>query len=686
MENPTPYQKLAANLAYLRKRGASPERQKQEIEKFKLSQDAKTKAERALSGAEKYSAVVSKGLSGASFGLADEGLGLLLGDDTKQEQRFLQKQLDEENPELAFGAELAGALATPGSFLKAAPRAASMATKVGTVLAEGALQGGASALGNAEGNLEERFDETRTGTGIGAGAAALTGGLIKGGSRVVGNVADRFGVKAPKLQRTMERLADNTPDEDIAAARQRMQVLGDRKLGHEMMVADVLPQGEGALRQAATSNKTVRKAVDSEIKGRNNRLANLADERLLEHTGATGASTESTLAGMRKSAQEKSRSFYAAAEQEANAFDAANPRTVSSATVGELRHMKVPEEKIAEALGAIHPVRAQLQSAAQQPYVQKEIQRLKGIQVMHGHEVQTGVRSQFRGLADDDHRMLDQVYKNLGDDIRGLGEKEYKSGLGNDERSLLRDLIEQRGVLRDAIGGRSPSYLRALDEYAGDASAGRAFERGAKSRDVPADMIPDELASLDAPNQPFYKRGAAETFRSDVPASELGDLARFQSVLKNMSTKEDVARFRALYGDDTLKSYLGQIVEMARLQGMKAGGGESTTVDKLMEQMQADPEALAGMVGQLLRGNPMAAMAQFSPATGFSKVLDNLRRSKSAQQNADFLMQRGDNKVKEALDLIERLRAEGKLPRPRNFRRPNPAYAPSRMAGSLSSG
>lgn len=659
MAEPTPYQKLAANLAHLRKRGASPERQKQEIEKFKLSQDAKTKAERALSGIEKVGATLSKGLSGATFGLHDEAMGLF-DKGTKDEQRIAMKQLEEDNPALAFGAELAGAIATPGSFLKAAPRAAHWGVKAATMLGEGALQGAASAFGNAEGNVEERFDETRTGAGMGAGAAGVVGGLVKGGGRVAGRVADRFGMKAPKLERTMERIADQTPDEDIAAARQRMAVLGDRKLGHEMMVADVLPQGEGALRQAATSNKTVRKSVDAELKGRNNRLANLADDRLLEHTGASGESVDKTLAGMRKSAQDKSRPFYDAAQKEADAF----PK----------KERLAPEqyEELA-GLGGKVPDGDPIDAALALPFVRNNIRRVKAAE-------------KFKALPDDDHQVLGELYKEIGEDIRLLQEKRLARNMTTTERRELGDLIAQRGKLAEGIEFRAPTHKTARGEYAGDASAGRAFERGAKSRDVPADMIPDEIATLDAPNQPFYKRGAAETFRSDVPASELGDLARFQSVLKNLSTKEDVSRFRALYGDDTLKSYLGQIMEMARLQGMKAGGGESTTVDKLMEQMQAEPDAaIAGMVGQLLRGNPMAAIANAAPQGMIGKTLDNLRRSKSAEQNADFLMQRGSDKVEAALDLVERLRREGKLPANRNWKKPNPGYAPSRMAGSLSS-
>lgn len=640
MAEPTPYQKLAANLAYLRKRGASPERQKQEIEKFKQSQDAKTKAERALSGIEKVGATASKALSGLTYGTFDELASAVGG---KEEQRILQSQLEEDNPTLAFTAELGGALATPGSFLKAAPRAASVARKVGTVLAEGALQGGASGLGNAEGNILDRADETLKGATLGSVAAGVVGGAGRAASKTIRNVADRFGVRAPSRLRTMEQMADRTPDESIARGRERLQANVERRLGDETMVADVLDEGEGALRHAGTSNKAVRKEIDADLRARSNRLSNLSEERFSEYTDTRPRSVERATDDMTAAARDKAKPFYDEAEGEALAFE-----DLPTAQTKEKRRM--------------------LEEAIAQDRIAPQIQRVLGYE-------------QYRGFRPTDHVVMDRAYKDIGRKIRALEAKAKAKNISTDEMDQLDDMVIQRGRLRQAMVARSPSYEKALGEYADDMTVRDAYLLGAER--TPADVIPSELKSLDAATSAGYREGKATTLRPQTSNADLGEYARFRDVLDVFKDPEKSAVFRATWGPDKYREYLKDLLSMAGLQRMRGGMNESTSIDKLVEQVEGDPGRVAALVRSLTTGNvPDLVMQMARP----DKLIDNLRRSKSAQQNKEFLMQRGEDKVQKALDLVERLRREGKLPRSRNFRRPNPGYAPSRMAGSLSSG
>lgn len=627
---PTPYEKLKANLDYLRKRGASPARQKQEIEKFRQSQERISAEERKLSGVEKVAAVGSKLGSGATFGLLDEAAGLF-GDDEKDVQRFLQNQLREENPGVALAAEVAGGLAVPGSIFKAAPKAAGFARKAGTVLAEGAAQGGLSGLGNAEGGLDERVSAALKGGAAGGATAGALSGVTRGLSRVAGRAGEAMGLTAPSL----DDLVNKIPDEDITSARQKLTDLRGRNLAHETTVADVLPQGEGALRQAATSNRAVRKNVDTELRSRSNRLANEADDRFSQHTGTQRQSARKSVEELNEESATRAKPFYKAAEEEA--ASAGPSQRLTAAERKQMAEMGVPADKI--------PSDA-IDEALALPYVQQRITQLRA-----------EPRSGWVKKADDDHALLDQVYKDIGRKIRSLDRKDWE---------LKGDLMKQRAVLVEAITSRAPSYKKALSEFADPQARREAYELG--SRKAPADMVPSELSGLDAGESAMYREGKAQALRRDVPNLDVGEFARFQDVLAPIATREKAAVFKATFGEKAYTEYVKDLLAMAGLQRMKAGAGESTTVDKLMEQLQGDPSAISGMIAELLRGNPMAAIAKAAPVGRVGQLLDRLRNSKVAQTNADFLLRRGDANVTKSLDELVAMRQAGQRSTGRSYR------------------
>lgn len=657
---PTAYQKLAAQLQLLRSRGASRERIQQEIDHFKTAMDAKSKAERALTGAEKVAGFASKMGSGATFGLLDEAVGVF-DEDAKNEQRFLQKQFSEEQPAVAFGAEVLGSLAMPGSVLKAAPRTAKILPRVtreagrmlpkvslgkaGTVLAEGAIQGGLAGFGNAEGDVGDRLGETATGAVMGSVAAGALGGAAKMAGKTVGNALDRVGVRTPRQARTMEQIADGLGDTDIAAGRARLAELQARRLGGETMVADVLPQGEGALRQAATSNRTVRSTVDTELRERSNRLANAADDRFSEYTESPRVSGDKARAERLKKAQDEAGPLYEQSRAEAAAYDPA---------------VSEPDFVMPEVL--------------KRPRIQAAVRR-----------VIADDPERFAGNVFADpklsHDVLDQAYKDMGEDIRYLTSKVRAKTATAAERRSVKRMIRDRDKLKAAISVRSPTYPKALDKYAGEIAHRDAYDLG--SQRAPADMIPEQMAALEPATVPDFKQAKAEALRGRVPNQDIGEFARFSDVLKPIGTREAAETFKATWGEKAYREYVADLLEMAKLQRMRGGVGESTTVDKLMEQAQGDPEAIASFLRNALTGDVGGALR--SAAAGSSKVtqvLDRLRRSETGRQRAEFLTQRGDDKVKAALDYIEKLRAEGKLPRPRNWKRPNVTAATARIAGS----
>lgn len=616
----TTAQKMRENVSYLRGKGASRERIQQEIDRWDAELQNESKNERKLSGAEKVAAVGSKLGSGATFGLLDEAVGFF-DEDAKNEQRYLQKQLEEENPGVALAAEVAGGLAMPGSFLSAPAKLAKTATTAakigraakvaGTVIGEGAIQGGLSGAGNAEGSLEERLAGATKG-GIAGGATA---GLISGVGRGIGAArraaAVRRGVHTPSL----DELVLRTPDEDIAAARTRYSELQGRNLGKEATVADVLPQGEAALRAQATASKGTRTKVDATLRDRSTRLANTADDRLSQHTGTQRQSAAKTVDGIIEDARAKSRPDYEAGN--------------------------------AEAVGPVEaPSQARIDNALMLPKVQEYVGRAQK-------------NLPYGASAEDTHGVLTQAYQEMGEDIRLLRDKRAAKTISVAEKRELHQLIQEQRNLREAIGSRSPSWLEGNEKFAGEMELKDAYEQGGKN--TPADMIPSELKGMSDGEVQMHREGKVGTLRANVPNADLKEFARFSDVLAPVANREKAEIFKAEFGEKAYKEYLADLLEMAKLQRMKAGAGESSTVDKLIEQMQANPDLL-GIAGQLASGNVGGAARGLVGKALDHTPLDRLFSSqKNASQNADFLLRSGDD-VPKTLEEMIGLRAAAQKP------------------------
>lgn len=710
MTEPTPGQKMLANIRHLRSRGASRERIQQEIDYWRGELQRQSADERKLTVPEKFAAAGSKAASGLTFGGFDELAGLVGGEGAKDTQRFLQNQFQDEHPVLATGAEIVGSLAMPGTFLAPAARTASLGAKALRVVGEGAIQGGLSAIGNAEGSLAERLDDGLMGAGLGAGTAGVIGGAAKLASKTLGRAAERVGWTPRNPQRALERLADDTPETDIAAARAKLAEFTGRKLGEEVMVADVLPKSEAALRMAGTQNREARSLIDQRLRERSNRLSNLAEDRFSAYTGTQPRSARRTVDQMMAEARDRARPLYEAAEQQA---DAARPielpaiqtaqsppkslrdalrefderkvvaRSRAEGTPDQQRLRRSLEERSAQAerpairgesvprtitKGGVDPLDIErvtlINKAVEQPNVAGYVQRVKR-------------SATYAELPATDHRVMDQAYKEIGEDIRVLREKRSARTITTAERRELSDLIDERKQLKAAIEARASMYGNALESYADDMAIREAFELGA-TKNTPSDLVPVEMAELSAVQQPFYREGKATTLRPKTTNPDLGEFARFRDVLEVFSDPERAATFRTTFGPDKYREYLKDLLSMARMQRLRGGAGESTTVDKLVEQMENDPEKVASLFRSITSGNPVDI---FSQMARYNKVLERLSRSKGAKANAEFLLQRGEGSVNAALDVIARLVEEGKRSPGRNFRKPSPVAASARVVG-----
>lgn len=600
-------QKMRENVEYMRARPQEFTREdiEQEIQHWKAKLDEESAGERKLSGAEKVAAFGSKVASGATFGFFDE----LMDTDT---QRFLQDQYQKEHPYLATGAEVLGSLATPGSFLKVA-KVAPLRAKAAAAVGEGVIQGGLSAAGNANGSLEDRV---RAGT-FGGGAGGVVSGLIAGATKTGGAVRRAAAAKRGVATPSLDEIVTSIPPANIAKAKQNYAEFAARGLGDEAKIIDVLPDAESVGRAARTANRDVAKTMDAELRRRSNRLANVADERFSQHTGTDPVSDAKARAERLKKAQDEASPLYEQSRNEAASYDPASA---------------APDFTTPEVLN-----RPRIKSAVKR-VIADDPERFGG-----------------NVFADPklSHDVLDQAYKDMGEEIRYLQSKVRAKTASAFERRVVKRMIRDREHLKKAISVRSKTYPEALDKYAGEIAHRDALEMGAK--EAPADMIPDEMASLDPATIRDYKQGKAGTLRANTPNPDLGEYARFFDVLTPVASKEKAAVFKATFGEDAYKEYMADLLAMAKMQRVKAGAGQSETVDKLIEQIQlgGNPD-LMDLVVQLGTGgvtSPRSWISQGLSAVGMDRLLASKR---NAMDNATWVLSGGQNTPQLLDDVIQR--------------------------------
>jgi hypothetical protein len=152
---------------------------------------------------------------GATFGFADEIVGMLGGDTEASRQRM--EDLRTTEPVGTLLGEVAGAapsILIPGG---AALRAGGVARGAAIGAGAGAAAGAAAGIGEAEGPLPERFDEALIGAAIGGAVGAPLGGAGVWIGRFLPRI---FGARGPRMARTLRRTSgvDRTLDDAFEAA------------------------------------------------------------------------------------------------------------------------------------------------------------------------------------------------------------------------------------------------------------------------------------------------------------------------------------------------------------------------------------------------------------------------------------------------------------------------------------
>lgn len=186
------------------------------------------------------------GLQGATFGFGDElaaaaaaatGGGGTFGqryDQYVAREREDLERFREDQPVLAYGTEMAGAIPTAAVPLGAVGRAA-QAGRLGTRMAAsgavGAGQGGVYGFGAGEGDLGDRAAEAARGAALGGVVGAAAPVVAGGAQKVAQEIADSRAVQdivsrmptTQGLKASAQRLYDRVRNADITVAPQRLQ-------------------------------------------------------------------------------------------------------------------------------------------------------------------------------------------------------------------------------------------------------------------------------------------------------------------------------------------------------------------------------------------------------------------------------------------------------------------------------
>ena len=619
--------KLRENLKALREQGAPKERMDEEIAYWQTKIDAQNKADRKLSVGEQIGGGVQNVMQGVTFGFSDE-IAKALGS-SEEEQNLGNRQI-EENPALGYGLQIAGGLITP-PVLKLAKGAKTLA-KIGTTLGEGAIQGGLAGIGAGEGDLIDRVKAGASGAGIGSAIAGGVAGVTKGIPRLLKAGATKAGLTVPNLSQSLSGKS-TAPTTDYLTARGNVDRLEKLGLADKATLADVHPQGEGALRAAATANKSVRKETDAFLGNRSNELANRADDAYSTATGAGREGADKSIADYVAARKTAAAPLYEQALQEGRAFDElAN-------TMG-----KTPSKAFAK----------KAKVALNDPDVQRAIASVK--QGPTNRTVQRGVAHR--------HEVMDAAYKQLNQEY-GAAKRAHESGMGG--AAALREmqgLNVARKKLRDAIVERAPTYADALETFSDDSDLIGAFEKGSKAAKRDPSLIASDVTEAAGEGTgDALRKGHAAAFRDlTVPNIDLAEFARQHSVTNPIKTKDAAARFKSAFGEDAYNQYKDQLLGMAELMKMKAGKGESTTIDKLIEQADTDPFALAQIVGMLSTGNVSGAAPKMLQRMG--NTLESLtKRSGAAAKNAQQLRaQPGASGLRALLDQLQDEATQAQIP------------------------
>ena len=557
--------------------------------------------------------ISAKFLQGVAFNFGDEIIGGIqapfraLADGTsitqayregRDEFRAAAKFADQNNPGLALGAEIIGALATGTGLAKGGLLAstrlapgAGLLPRIGAGAKDAAIAGAAFGAGAGE-NLAERA----TGAVSGAGTGAVIGGGVPVVGRAIRSTAKplidaakaRINPQGFATQKVAERLAND------ATSLPQVQ----KRLGDGLNIADVAGQGSRDLLRTTTNIAgEARNRVSTSLTlrqiGQGDRLKSAIARTFADPDGYLNAKEE-----LAESAKTIAKPFYDKAY--------ANPVPFTEKLEGFLNTAS-GKKALREAVG--------IASDEQAPFAQW-----------------------FANIADDgtttikrvpDMRAWDYIKRGFDRVIEG-----QTDSITGKVTTSGRAVIGLKNRMLAELDNLNPDYAKARKAYAGVAQIDEALEFGKSAIKLSPEAVSRKMKNMSASEKEAARIGMAEVLRKQI------DDAGFthNAINRIVGSRSKFQRLRAMFESKAqFKAFRSSIMKEAKKQKtFDAVRGNSTTARQLMDLEDAGQLGeVGGVATNVAQGNIGGVVASIgrmiSRVGGLTpEVADNIARQLSA--------------------------------------------------------
>lgn len=489
----------------------------------------------------------------------------------RDEFRSSDKAFRESNPKTAFAANLAGGLSTaliPGAAAARGAKATSIGRALLEAAATGAATGGTAAVGASEKPGLESLEDAKWGALVGGVAAPIITGLGRGGVAGAKWAKNRLNPEAASTDAAEKELANvfgGRPG-GFDEARKTAAEMEAARPG-QAVVADLTPEGQGALDFAVTESQRVRRDAQNKLlpreAGTSRRLARDVEEVSGFHAPVnvreSVAAIDDELADVGRRAYGPLEEAYPAIDKAGRARGNATGQFVDRAHANEVREF-LDRPIINTAYRSAHALAEMVDPKAGYPGL-KQLQNVR--EKLFGAAGRAAAAGDANGA-----RPFYEAAQQLTD-LMEKGVPGYKAANAKyAEVALVREGMENGPGLWGMEVRDARAYLNDLA-----ARVRRAAETAGKADGLTGQALTDRMNAASKRAVDGYRYGAADKILVD---------------LREMLTNKDAAA-KYIHAGDDFKDLLrialpgdAELLKRAGVEGTfrhtaKVGGGSPTT-------------------------------------------------------------------------------------------------------------
>lgn len=587
---------------------------------------------------------IRAGLQGLSMGTSDEATAgvraayewLVNDKDFNKEyarrvanERRRMKAFQEENPYLAYGAEIVGALPTALIPFAGQARAAGLGARIAQSALRAGAEGFAYGYGSAEGGEGPIREQIKRRLRQG-GEAGLVAAPIGAAAPIVGNLAGNITRRA-KAGRAARRLRMNKDTlqamADIAQADDLAQRGAEniRRGGREAMLIDAGRAGKGFVDEAIqTSPRAANKALMA------------VDDRATRAAAKIRNSLDDVM-GVPEGVKRTERALREGTEVARDAtYRAAYSKPINYATEAGQRLEQLVKNRVPE-------------SAIKQANALMRAEGERSSQILF--QIADDGTVTFRRLPD--VRQLDYITRGLNDvakNTQGQGAAGGMTNLGRVYKNLAREI---RDILRNHVD----EYDVALKTSASPIQAREALQLGETvlRPSTSMDEVAEEIIGMPEGQLAYVKQGI-RSYLDDIMANVKRTTAEPNvevreglKALTDLSSRASREKLRMVLGDEATERLLKQIDEAASAYNLRASVFDnSATAGRLAAKRLKEKYTEGGFTDQLSRGRVVPATEKLVQGiTGESDLAAQRALNELNEEGVDILLgTRGEDAVR----------------------------------------